>query len=198
MELTGHEKPLNQYSKSELIQIAKRYTVYYQSASGKGSISDYDSLTKEQLVRYISIDNDYIRSKSNSRIDLLKVRIKGMVDPEDIMVEILDIFKDVEIIPDVGMYYTFVYNAKTIRDRSRENVVPSIERIYYDQHPLIQVVSVQKWGFTAINFHWLGIGEPVHNYTWNEVAGQLHTIRTDEIPFMRKVPYMEMKRYQTI
>lgn len=198
MELTGHEKPLEQYSKLELIQIAKRYTVYYRTEGGKGSISDYDSLTKEQLIRYISTDNDYIRSKSNSRIDLLKTRIKGMVDPEDIMTEIVDIFKDLEIVPDVGMYCTFIYNAKTVRNRSRESVVPSTNKIYYDQHPLVKVVNVQRWGFTAFNYHWVGSGEEIHNYTWDEVAGQLHVIKENEMPFMRTVDYAKLKRYQTI
>ena len=198
MELTGHEKPLAQYSKSELVQIARRYTVYYQVEGKPGSIGNYDRLTKDQLIEYISNDRDYIRSKSTSRIDLLKARIKGMTDPEDIMVEIVDIFKDVEMIPEIGGYYTFIYNAKTVRNRSRESVVPPIDKIYYDQHPLIQVISIQKWGFTAINFHWLGLGQPVHNYTWEEVAGQLHIIRTDEMPYMRRVQYVELKRYQTI
>jgi hypothetical protein len=198
MELTGHEKPLEQYSKLELIQIAKRYTVYYRSESGKGLISNYDRLTKEQLVRYISDDNDYIRSKSNSRIDLLKARIKGIVDPEDIMTEIVDIFKDLEVVPNVGMYCTFIYNAKTVRNRSRENVVPPPNKIYYDQHPLVQVISVQRWGFSAFNYHWVGRGDEIHNYTWNEVAGQLHVINDKEMPFMRTVDYMKLKRYQTI
>ena len=198
MELTGHEKPLEQYSKLELIQIAKRYTVYYRSESGKSLISNYDRLTKEQLVRYISDDNDYIRSKSNSRIDLLKARIKGIVDPEDIMTEIVDIFKDLEVVPNVGMYCTFIYNAKTVRNRSRENVVPPPNKIYYDQHPLVQVISVQRWGFSAFNYHWVGRGDEIHNYTWNEVAGQLHVINDKEMPFMRTVDYMKLKRYQTI
>ena len=46
-------------------------------------------------------------------------------DPEDMMLEIMDLLKDtVTPVPDIGKYYTFVYNAKT----------PNVQ---YDQHPLI-------------------------------------------------------------
>ena len=43
-------------------------------------------------------------------------------DPEDMMLEIMNLLKDtVTPVPDVGKYYTFVYNAK----------IPSVQ---YDQH----------------------------------------------------------------
>lgn len=198
MELTGHEKPLEQYSKAELVQIATRYRVYFKDES-RGIIRiNYNSLTKEQLIEYISKDKDYIYSKSQSRTSQIKARIKNLTDPEDIMITIIDVLKDVEMIPSIGGYYTFIYNAKTIRDRSKEKVVPPIDKIYYDQHPLVRVSSIQRWGFTAVNFHWIGIGEPIHNYTWEEVAGQLHVVRPNEISYMRTISYMEMKRYQTI
>ena len=35
MELTGYEKPLEQYTKSELVEISKTYTIYYKTSSGK-------------------------------------------------------------------------------------------------------------------------------------------------------------------
>ena len=49
MALTGYEKSLEQYSKNELVEIAKKYTIYYQTDSGQGSTSNYDRLTKEKL-----------------------------------------------------------------------------------------------------------------------------------------------------
>lgn len=197
MELTGHERPsLNQYSKSELVQLARRYQVFYKE---RGIIRvNYNSLTKEQLIEYISQDKDYINSKSISRVEQLKVRLRGIIDPEDMMVEIIDVLKEVEMIPTIGQYYTFIYNAKTVRNRSNERVVPSIDKIYYDQHPLVIVTNIHSWGFTAINFHWIGIGEKIHNYTWNEIAGQLHIVYGKELSYMRSIQYMEMKRYQTI
>jgi len=139
-----------------------------------------------------------MESKGNSRVAVLKERIKTLIDPEDIMLEITDVFKDLEIIPDVGMYCTFIYNAKGVRNRSKENVVPSTGKIYYDQHPLVQVLSVQRWGFRAFNYHWVSRGEEIHNYTWDEVAGQLHVIKPNEMSFMRTVDYAKLRRYQTI
>ena len=41
-------------------------------------------------------DNDYQKTGSKLRIQLLKTKIENVSDPEEIMVNILDIFKDVE------------------------------------------------------------------------------------------------------
>ena len=88
------------------------------------------------------------------------------------MLEILEIFTDVEIIPEPGNYYTFVYKAKT----------PGLR---YDQHPLIAAMEVYPWGFRGLNFHW----GTMRNYTWNEVLGQLHVVYKDEINYMRSISY---------
>ena len=70
-------------------------------------------------------------------------------DPEEMMLEIMDVLKDtVEPIPEVGKFYTFVYNAKTPNKS-------------YDQHPLIACVDLFSWGFRGLNFHW----ERYRNYT---------------------------------
>jgi hypothetical protein len=106
------------------------------------------------------------------RTDLLKERIQHMSDPEDIMQEILDIFNTVEVIPDVGKFYTFVYLCKT----------PDIR---YDQHPLIACMSVEKWGFKGYNFHW----RKHRNYTWMEVTGQMHVIDRTELNELIDIPF---------
>ena len=63
-------------------------------------------------------------------------------DPEEMMLEIMEALNDtVTPIPEVGKFYTFVYNAKT----------PDIT---YDQHPLIACTDLQSWGFKGLNFHW--------------------------------------------
>jgi len=63
-------------------------------------------------------------------------------DPEEMMMEIMEALNDtVTPIPEVGKFYTFVYNAKT----------PDIT---YDQHPLIACTDLQSWGFRGLNFHW--------------------------------------------
>ena len=94
-------------------------------------------------------------------------------DPEDMMLEIMDTLKDtVTPIPDVGMYCTFVYNAKT----------PGYQ---YDQHPLVSVTDIFSWGFRGLNFHW----QKPRNYTWSELAGQVYIVQYDELDELLAIPY---------
>ena len=172
MALTGYEKALEQYTKSELVEIAKTYTIYYQTTSGTGQISGYGKLTKQELINLIKSDRDYQKAKPKSRIELLKSRTANITDPEDIMLIILEIFTEVEIVPQPGKFYTFVYNAKT-------------PKLRYDQHPLIYCKEIKSWGFTGINFHW----RKPRQYTWNEVAGQLHKVYYEELDDMLSIPY---------
>ena len=113
-----------------------------------------------------------------SRISEIQKSIKGLTNPEDIMIEIMDVLKETEIVPDVGNYYTYVFNAKT----------PNIR---YDQHPLVAVLEIFKWGFRGLNFHWQDINPSkcVRNYTWNEISGGLHMIYKDEIEYMKGINY---------
>lgn len=113
-----------------------------------------------------------VSSQRGGRVYTLEKRIKNIFDPEDIMIEVMDIFDETRLIPEVGEYYTFVYNAKT----------PGIN---YDQHPLVAVTSVYNWGFQGINYHW----NNVRRYTWEEVPGFLHIIRRNEINSMRNIKY---------
>ena len=104
---------------------------------------------------------------SSPRVNELKRKVKGLVASDDIMFEILSVFRKTEIIPDVGKYYTFIYTAKT-------------NDIKFDQFPLIACVDVQRWGFKGLNFHW----GSVKNYTWQEVEGFLHVIENNEIDYL--------------
>ena len=117
------------------------------------------------------------KEKPKTRIEILKERILGLNDPEDIMIEIIDVLNDVEIVPSPDNYYTFIYNAKT-------------PDILYDQHPLVAVTNVFRWGFRGVNFHW---GD-YRNYTWQEVAGNLHIVENDEISSMRNIQYAKFLR----
>tara|TARA_A100001201_G_scaffold109925_1_gene93957 strand:+ start:591 stop:971 length:381 start_codon:yes stop_codon:yes gene_type:complete len=109
---------------------------------------------------------------SSPRVNELKRKVKGLVASDDIMFEILSVFRKTEIIPDVGKYYTFIYTAKT-------------NDIKFDQFPLIACVDVQRWGFKGLNFHW----GSVKNYTWQEVEGFLHVIENNEIDYLRSLKY---------
>lgn len=129
--------------------------------------------------------------KRVSRTDELESRIKNMSDQEEIMMEILDVFKDIEWIPSQGKYYTFIYNAKTVLNRDYEGV-RDLDKVYYDQHPLVAVLRIYKWGFEGLNFHW----KKIRRYTWQEVAGALHVVNPDEIDYMRTVNYMKPIKYR--
>ena len=94
-------------------------------------------------------------------------------DPEEMMMEIMEALNDtVTPIPEVGQFYTFVYNAKT----------PDIT---YDQHPLIACTDLQSWGFKGLNFHW----RQSRNYTWEELAGQLYIVQYNELDDLLAIPY---------
>ena len=97
-------------------------------------------------------------------------------DPEEMMMKIMELLSGtVTPIPDVGGFYTFIYNAKT----------PNIS---YDQHPLIACTDVLRWGFRGINLHL----RKSRQYTWDEVAGQLYIVQYDEVDDLMKIPYRKM------
>lgn len=98
-------------------------------------------------------------------------RISSMTDPDDMMLEIMEILTETEVIPDVGKYYTFIYQAKT-------------PRVEYDQFPLIACVGVFEWGFRGLNYHW---GD-FRNYTWEE-ASILRVVYPMELKPLRAIPY---------
>ena len=94
-------------------------------------------------------------------------------DPEEMMMEIMELLNNtVTPIPEVGKFYTFVYNAKTPGET-------------YDQHPLIACTSLEQWGFKGLNFHW----QKSRNYTWNELAGQLYIVQWNELDDLLAIPY---------
>ena len=109
-----------------------------------------------------------------ARIKELKRRVDAANtrDPEDLMMIIIDVFKEEVLYPEPGKFYTFIYNPKT----------PDID---YDQHPLIACTDLQKWGFRGMNFHW----RKYRNYTWEEVAGKLHVVRPNELDELIALSY---------
>lgn len=108
-----------------------------------------------------------------NRIEAIKEDLQSTNDPEDRMLMIMEALSGtVSPIPEVGKYYTFVYNSKT----------PNIQ---YDQHPLIACTSLERWGFKGINFHW----RQSRNYTWNELAGQLYILDYTEFDDLLAIPY---------
>ena len=110
-----------------------------------------------------------------SRLEGNKIN-NGTNDQEDMMIKIMGTLNGtVTLIPDVGQLCTFVYNAKT-------------PNITYDQHPLVVVTEVFRWGFRGLNFHW----QKHRQYTWEEVAGQVYIVMRDELVDLIAIPYAKM------
>ena len=170
---------LEKLSKSELVKLARKYSIYYQTKSGKGTMSGYESLTKTELIYALRKDRDYQRDQKNlTRVELLKQKLSGKAsNPDFIMSSILELFGDGENAPRPGSYCTYIYNAKT-------------PELLYDRHPLIAVLDITEWGFIGINFHL----NKQRNYTWPEVASQFCTIENSEIGYLRSLPYRVLLR----
>ena len=109
-----------------------------------------------------------------NRIEEINEDLEKVVgDPEEMMLLIMEALNStVTPIPEVGQYYTFIYNAKT-------------PNITYDQHPLIACTDLQSWGFKGLNFHW----RQSRNYTWEELAGQLYIVDYEELDDLLRFPY---------
>ena len=109
-----------------------------------------------------------------NRIEEINEDLEKVIgDPEEMMLLIMEALNStVTPIPEVGQYYTFIYNAKTLN-------------ITYDQHPLIACTDLQSWGFKGLNFHW----RQSRNYTWEELAGQLYIVQYDELDDLLRFPY---------
>ena len=109
----------------------------------------------------------------SNRIEAIKEELETSNDPEDLMLMIMEALKGtVSPIPEVGKFYTFVYNAKTPGET-------------YDQHTLIACTALEQWGFKGLNFHW----QKSRNYTWNELAGQLYIVQWNELDDLMAIPY---------
>jgi hypothetical protein len=121
---------------------------------------------------------DVKKTTKSSRVKELLKRIskEEITDPEDLMLVIIEIFKEEVLYPEQGKFYTFIYNPKT----------PNIE---YDQHPLIACTGIYKWGFKGINFHW----RKHRQYTWEEVAGKLHVVKYNELDELLSIPYAKFR-----
>ena len=111
---------------------------------------------------------------SSSKVSQLRkaLAIKGAEDSDLIMMNILQIFNETDLVPDAGKFYTFIYQAKT-------------PRLEYDEHPLVAVTEVFRWGFKGYNYHW----RQMRQYTWAENVGSLHVVRENEVRYLSSLPY---------
>ena len=108
-----------------------------------------------------------------NRIEPIIDELNETHDQEDQMLMIMEALNNtVTPIPEVGQFCTFVYNAKT----------PGIS---YDQHPLVAVTELYRWGFRGLNFHW----RDYRQYTWEELAGQVYIVKPEELDDLLSIQY---------
>lgn len=170
--LTGYEKPLNQFTRDELRGIAVNYGIKLSTIiEGRLNKSEVIALIQENVL-YKTANPKKKGDPDERRINELRTAIQRLKSPDEIMQKIMSIFTNTFSIPEAGKYYTFIYSAKT-------------PDILYDQYPLVAVLSVYDWGFSGLNFHW----NEVRQYTWGEVVSALHQISNKEIEYLKSVAY---------
>jgi len=186
MALTGYEKNrLNDYTISELKEIASNYYVTFKTPGGSTS-TNYSRLNKNQLISAIENDRDYQRKSfeiigaekrptddNQNRVRRIMNDLIGIESQIYLMKRIREALKDTVVpVPDEGKFYTYVYKAKT----------PGIR---YDMHPLIACTEVYNTGFTGLNFHW----GTYRKYTWEEIKSNLYEVDAGELADLREIPY---------
>jgi len=119
---------------------------------------------------------EYLENQTN-RLEHVVKDIIGMPEIDDRFLAEMETLNDsVVTTPNVGRYYTFIYDPKT-------------PRIRYDQFPLIACVGLFRWGFRGINYHWPGF----RNYDWQQSIGNLYQAYPGEINDLRSIPYQNFK-----
>jgi len=138
-------------------------------------LEDFGLSSQEGFQQYLdSPESEYLKNHPTARVEKLKREIEeaNTDDVEEMMIIIMDVFKEEALYPEPGNFYTFVYQPKT----------PDIT---YDQHPLIACVGLFNWGFRGLNFHW----QEYRNYTWAEVVGKLHVVYYPELDELLGLQY---------
>jgi len=109
---------------------------------------------------------------NSNRVRKIIDNVVGTEDPDDLMIELMEVLTESGKVPQSGKYYVFVYQPKT----------PNIQ---YDQNPFVAVTEVFSWGFRGINFHW----GKIRQYAYNEIAGQIYEIYSEEVADVREIPF---------
>ena len=121
--------------------------------------------------------SSYPTDDKHNRIRGVVDNLMGTEDPDDLMMEMMEALNNtVTPVPDVGKYYTFVYNPKT-------------NNIEYDAHPLVAVTNILEWGFKGFNYHW---GQ-MRQYTWQEVVGRVYEIYPGELSDAQEIPFQKIR-----
>ena len=113
---------------------------------------------------------------NRNRIRAISDNLIGNEDPDDVMIELLEVLTEGPKSVQTGKMYIFVYNAKT-------------NQLRYDQNPFVAVTDVFQWGFRGINLLW---GES-RQYTWGEVAGGMYEVYSSEVKDLQMLSFANFK-----
>ena len=116
---------------------------------------------------------------TDTNVNRVRQIVDGMIgneDPDDLMVELLEVLTEGPKVPEPGNFYLFVYNAKT-------------PNITYDQNPFIAVTDVFQWGFRGFSAHWR---EP-RQYTWSEVGTDVYEVYRSEVTDVLRLSLMNKR-----
>ena len=192
MALTGYENPkLEDYSLSELKEIATNYYIPHQYTKTGATSTSYSRLNKTQLIYIIKYDADYQRAdpksrvggkgdkqKTDNRIIPVKRDLVGVESPSELMNMIIERLQDSESkFPSAGKYYTYIYYAKT-------------PNIIYDRYPLIMSSEPMDYGFFGFDYHW----GKMRQYTFREVASPFYEVTMSEFNTLRSIPYADFRQ----
>lgn len=117
-----------------------------------------------------------VKDVSTNRIRQIMEYLRGIEDPDDLMIEITNALNETDPFPQIGNLYVFMYFAKT-------------PGIVYDLHPLVAITDITDWGFKGYNFHW----GKLRNYTWQEVFSPFHKVRKEELRDLQAVPFQKFR-----
>ena len=108
-----------------------------------------------------------------NRIESVRQDIHSEKNLDDRMELIMYALNDtVTPIPEEGTICTFRYYAKT-------------PKLKYDQHPLVAVTELFRWGFRGITFHL----RDYRQYTWEELGTQVYIVQQDELDDLLSLDY---------
>ncbi len=139
-------------------------------------VKKVSKIQKGKIKPFLESQKEKLEAQKTNRIKPILKDLIGTEDPDDLMLEILEVLKETTSSPEAGNFYTFVYKPKT----------PNIR---YDANPLVAVMNVYSWGFSGINFHW---GEN-RQYTFQEVVGPLHIVDKNEVDDLRRITFMRIR-----
>lgn len=183
INLTGYEQPLEYYRQWELAALCEKYMV-------NGRTGGFRKVKKSILIQWLKEDKDYI--SNNPKIDpakaprraaerdnrikaILEKIYKGTFNSREIMEDVISVLTPSGYPPMAGGYYTYIYYAKT-------------KKIYYDQHPLVTIDSVNGDHFYAYNIHW----PQMRHYVQECISGSLYKINKKEYDTLRKLSYKKI------